>query len=1141
MATPTEIQADTPVDPIGIKPKRRLLRRFCAWLLSGIMGVAIVIGLCVIAVTGQTLTAPDWARARIEQRAAEALPGMNLQFGDVQFTLRDGWQPHVRLQNVNLLDDQGANMLSFSEFEADLSKRALFQGQAKLKTMLLTGVVVSMQREKDGQIILRGGTELSSSEQNFISLPDLIERLDAAFETPALGNFRSADIQALTLQFEDVRTEQAWVVDGGRLRLNRDGEELRLSADLAVLSGGAGVATVEANYTSQIGDAAAEFGINIADVAAKDIAAQSLALAWLDVLRAPISGALRGGVDSDGTLAPLSATLQIGAGVVQPTQATKPIPFQSARSYFTYDAASQTIDFAEVFVKSEWITTRAEGQAFLGGLDSGKLSDLTGQFELTGLGINPSNLYEEPRQLDGADMDFQLQLDPFVLRVGQMLIYDQGQTMRFGGDVRAAPEGWRFAVDGQIDTLAPERLLQLWPDRFASGTRNWIDMNILAGSLHNAEVALRKTPNTPVSAFFSFDYADATVRLIKTMPPVTKARGQASMLDNRFVVAVDGGRIVAPQGGAIDVAGSTFSIPDITVKGGAPSVARLRSDSTVTAALSLLNQEKLEIMDKAGLDVALADGRAVLTGTLALPLKKQIARDEIEYDVQGELRAVRTSALVPGKTLASDVLQVQASNSGVKIGGQGRIGQLPFDATWAQDIGTTASGNSVVRGTVELSERTIDEFNIGLPTGFITGSGRGDVTVELPKDGPPKLTLASNLRGLQMRFAPLGWSKNANQVGSLKLTARLGGAVTVDEMTLDAAGLKARGNITTTAAGGLERATFGRVQVGNWLDAPVTLVGRGKGAAPAIEVSGGTLDLRRAEFGAGGSAGGNAEAGGPMRIRLDRLQITDTLALNNMRGEFTTKSGLDGSFSGALNGGTQVSGRVLPQNGRSAVRITSQDAGGIFASAGLLKQARGGALSLTLLPVGKDGAFDGKLNVQDTRIKDAPAIAALLNALSIVGLLEQMGGSGIHFNEVEAAFRLTPSTMTLTEASAVGPSMGISMDGIYSVDQGTVNMQGVISPIYLLNGIGSILTRKGEGLIGFNYSLTGAAKNPTVRVNPLSALTPGMFRDLFRAPAPKLPATADGIATPTAPKALLPEASETPEPKIRQNSNVEDR
>jgi hypothetical protein len=52
--------------------------------------------------------------------------------------------------------------------------------------------------------------------------------------------------------------------------------------------------------------------------------------------------------------------------------------------------------------------------------------------------------------------------------------------------------------------------------------------------------------------------------------------------------------------------------------------------------------------------------------------------------------------------------------------------------------------------------------------------------------------------------------------------------------------------------------------------------------------------------------------------------------------------------------------------------------------------------------------------------------------------------------------------------------------------------------------VGQILTRKGEGLFGFNYRVTGTAENPNVAVNPLSVLTPGMFRELFRQRPPNL-------------------------------------
>jgi hypothetical protein len=68
-----------------------------------------------------------------------------------------------------------------------------------------------------------------------------------------------------------------------------------------------------------------------------------------------------------------------------------------------------------------------------------------------------------------------------------------------------------------------------------------------------------------------------------------------------------------------------------------------------------------------------------------------------------------------------------------------------------------------------------------------------------------------------------------------------------------------------------------------------------------------------------------------------------------------------------------------------------------------------------------------------------------------------------------------------------------------------MDMQGVVSPFYVLNGIGSFLTRKGEGLFGMNFTLKGPASAPSVGVNPLSLLTPGMFREIFRRPAPVVP------------------------------------
>jgi hypothetical protein len=148
--------------------------------------------------------------------------------------------------------------------------------------------------------------------------------------------------------------------------------------------------------------------------------------------------------------------------------------------------------------------------------------------------------------------------------------------------------------------------------------------------------------------------------------------------------------------------------------------------------------------------------------------------------------------------------------------------------------------------------------------------------------------------------------------------------------------------------------------------------------------------------------------------------------------------------------------------------------------------------------------FDGNLSVTNIRVINASMLTELLNAISVVGLLDQLNGEGLLFGKAEGRFVLTPDIVQIQQGSAVGASLGVSMAGNLQSDTGKLALQGVISPIYLLNGLGQMFSRKGEGLFGFNYSMLGDIENPDISVNPLSIFTPGLFRELFRASPPNV-------------------------------------
>jgi hypothetical protein len=279
------------------------------------------------------------------------------------------------------------------------------------------------------------------------------------------------------------------------------------------------------------------------------------------------------------------------------------------------------------------------------------------------------------------------------------------------------------------------------------------------------------------------------------------------------------------------------------------------------------------------------------------------------------------------------------------------------------------------------------------------------------------------------------------------------------------------------------------------------LVGRGAGRPPAIEITGGMLDLRGApQTGSGG--GGGAESG-PISATLDRLQVTEGIAFSPILAELTTQGGLSGQFRGRVNGDAPVTGTFVSTPNGPAVRIRADDGGQVLRSAEIFRSAYGGQMELILQASGAQGVYDGLLRIDSPRLRNAPVLAEMLNVVSVVGLLDQLSGEGINLGTVEAQFRLTPTQLILTEGVALGAALGLSLDGTYDLASRQLDMAGVLSPLNAVNGlIGAIFTPRREGLFGFAYRLTGSSSAPQVTVNPLSILTPGIFREIFRRPPP---------------------------------------
>ncbi|SHH80393.1 DUF3971 domain-containing protein [Marivita hallyeonensis] len=1092
----TSTETETPKVPK--KRKRRLL----AWTLGVFASLILAVLVAGWAMVGRSVSAPDWVRDTVELRLAESLPGFRVLFGDVQLRLEPDGRARIILLDVDVKTASGGPVAVLSDVEIGLALHDLARRSLVLRHLGVSGAFVTLKRDRSGRLGLALG-DAFVLDGDAPDVPTIVSHIDRLLEDPRLSRLRSVEASALTLRFEDVRARRGWTVDGGRLRLTRDRDDVRLSGDFALLGGGATATTLQLNASSVIGQTDVAFGMTLTDMPSQDIATQGPALAWLGALRAPISGALRATMREDGTLGVLNATLQIGEGVVQPTPDTPPIPFTSARSYFTFDPQAEQIRFSELSFDSALGRAVADGRATLAGLRDGVPSEMIGQVRFSTLEAAPDTLFENALSLDRAELDFRLRLDPFEVDLGRLWVDDPQVPVRLSGRVTATEAAWRYGLDGTVGRVSPEALLRLWPTALAPRTRQWVAENVQGGAITKGQFALRSQEDARPLIYLNAAFENAQVRYARTLPVVTDGTGTLTLNGNRFAVRVSAGQVTPQQGGAIGVAGSTFVIPD-TRQRPAEGQLRLQGEGEIEALLSFLDSPRLEIMQKANRPVDILSGRVAFDGSLDLPLRRGLRLPDMALDFRGRATDVSSDAIVPNRNLTARALDVQINNRALRVSGQAELSGVPFEGSWTLPIpepGTPVSG-SRVEGVVTLSDAAARSFGVALPPGTISGSGPADLVVALDRGAPPRFELTSRLDGIGVTIAPVQWSLSRGQTGLLEVAGVLDRPARVDVLALSGPGLEARGSVRLNANGSLASVDLDRVRVGAWLDAPVTLRGRGAGVPPAVQINGGRIDLRSAPFGRG-TGGGGSRATVPLALALDSLQVSNNIRLSDFRADLQSSSGLAGSFSANINGSAPIVGEAVPQNSGTAFRIRSDNAGRVIREAGLLKTVAGGSLTLALAPVsGRPGSYDGVLEVANARLRDAPGIASLLDAISIVGLLDQLEGPGILFTDVQARFRLTPDRLILTESSATGPSMGISMDGIYNLTTSTLDFQGVLSPIYFLNGIGSIFTRRGEGLIGFNFTLGGPASDPQVGVNPLSALTPGMFREIFRRPPP---------------------------------------
>ncbi len=182
------------------------------------------------------------------------------------------------------------------------------------------------------------------------------------------------------------------------------------------------------------------------------------------------------------------------------------------------------------------------------------------------------------------------------------------------------------------------------------------------------------------------------------------------------------------------------------------------------------------------------------------------------------------------------------------------------------------------------------------------------------------------------------------------------------------------------------------------------------------------------------------------------------------------------------------------------IYLETNDAGAFFRFTDTYSKVVGGQLSLAMdPPTVEPSAKEGLMNVRDFQVKGE-------SALDRVAAGAPTGGqSSVSFSRLRVEFTRQSGQLAVREGVVKGPAIGATIEGNIDYLANQVRMSGTFVPMYGLNNMFGQIPILGliigggsnEGLIGVTYEIVGTPGAPVLRVNPISAMAPGVLRKIF--------------------------------------------
>ncbi|HUU66199.1 MAG TPA: AsmA-like C-terminal domain-containing protein [Methyloceanibacter sp.] len=716
-----------------------------------------------------------------------------------------------------------------------------------------------------------------------------------------------------------------------------------------------------------------------------------------------------------------------------------------------------------------------------------------------------------------------LKLSRFVIRAGDA-------SIAMSGSVVDAPGSPEVKLVGVVSAMPVDTLKRFWPKFLAGKAREWVleritggqvvggkfDVALPAGAIAKIEQGAA-TPEGAVNVELNF--SGMSIVYVEELPPVITGDAKLTVSGMEFAVDIPQGKIVVAEGQEIALSEGRFFIPDLR-EDPQQGVVTYKAAAPTPTVMQLLDHKPLGYISEVGMKPDFLGGSAAGEFTLSMPLKNDLDFKEIKMSGLARLDDAIASDLVGDMDIDGGALDIVLSEEGVTATGEIKIKDVPAEIHWQRVFYAPDGQQPPVRVMATLDEALRAKLGIKVnhlvkgPTPLtlsVTGLGQATQTLRMEAD----------LTNAQLLFGSMGWTKPAGKAAqvSFDVDKHENGSTDLKNFQIVGDEIGVYGQIALDSDQHLKNFYFSDFSVSPQTHVEITANVRDDQVLD-VHAEGTTYDGQqffRSLFSAGqlvedGSAEPDQPFGIDFTAKIGRVVgFYDTTATNV---DVMMKK-RDGKLialnaQGMLNGKNAAAVELQTKNGDRVLKADAHDAGAAFRLVGFYRSIEGGNASLQVnMDAGNRGTKSGTLWARDFEVVGDPVVADVLTDPSAAAVLgqqkQQIAKSSIVFKRLRAPFVVGAGKFRLRDAYVNGPALGATMRGTVDFKSQTVDLGGTYVPLYGLNSalgavpiLGKILVgRQGEGVVGITFAIKGKLDDPTVLVNPMSVMAPGIFRQIF--------------------------------------------